>query len=41
MTPASSELDLVLMAITYIQHLQQKLVSMADEVNTNNDEKLV
>ena len=41
MTPASSELDLVLMAITYIQHLQQKLVSITDEVNTNNDEKLV
>ena len=41
MTPASSDLDLVLEAITYIQQLQQRLVSMADEANNSHEERLV
>merc|ERR1719323_1229231 len=40
MTPASSDLDLVLEAITYIQQLQNKLVSMTDVTNhDDNDNK--
>ena len=40
MTPASSDLDLVLEAITYIQQLQKKLVSMTDVTNhDDNDNK--
>ena len=38
MTPASSDLDLVLEAITYIQKLQNKLVNMSSEVTNKQSE---
>ena len=41
MTPTSSDLDLVLEAITYIQQLQQRLISMTDEANNSHKERLL